>query len=247
MRPAALLLLPAVLAIQAVPVRADGPVADLAVVAGTLVRGDGSSEGPATLLVREGDVLAVVPGSHPGAGSTLLDASGSVVMPGLVDLRTRAGLPENPTEESEEVLPSLSPLDMADPADVDWLRALMGGVTTAALVPGDRAVVGGTVAVVKTDRTLPHAARVVRRSAALKAALGREPAWDNRPVRGGPPRDFYYRRPNDRMGVMAALRAAFRSGVGEIGEALQGGLPVWFTAREEVDLRAALKLGCPCW
>jgi imidazolonepropionase-like amidohydrolase len=164
-------------------------------------------------------------------------------MPGLVDLRTRAGLPDNPTEESKEVIPSLSPLDLADPTAIDWLRALMGGVTTAALVPGDRAVVGGTVAVVKTDRSLPHPVRVLRRTAALKAALGREPTWDNRPVRSGPPRNFYYRRPNDRMGVMATLRAAFRAGEGEIGRALGGGLPVWFTARQELDLRAAVRLG----
>jgi len=242
MRPAAWVFLLAILAGFAAPVRADGPVADLAVVAGTLVRGDGSSTGPATLLVTGGEIVGLLQGRHAGAGAALLDASGSVVMPGLVDLRTRAGLPDNPTEESEEVFPSLSPLDLADPTDMDWLRALMGGVTTAALSPGDRAVVGGTVAVVKTDRSLPQAARVLRRSAALKAALGGEPAWGNRAVRHGPPSSFYYRRPNDRMGLMAELRAAFRAGEGEIGEALEGGLPVWFTARAELDLRAALRL-----
>lgn len=240
MRVATCVLLFHLLGIASLSARPTRPEADLAIIAGQAYSGEGEPLGPTTILVAGGRITAVVPGRLPRARE-LIEIPEGAVMPGLIDARSAAGLPADPVEESEEILPEMSPLDMADPWDMAWHRALRSGITTAALVPGDRAVMGGTVAVVRTDPGLPHEDRVLRRRAALKATLGNEAARGNRPVRSGPPSSFFYRRPTNRMGVVAELRSTLaREDLprGEDGRLL----PVWFTAVEEQDLRTAMRL-----
>jgi len=68
------------------------PVAEAATLihAGRLVDGRADrAGGPATIVVADGRIIAVEPGLRaPGPGETLIDLSGSTVLPGLMDMHT---------------------------------------------------------------------------------------------------------------------------------------------------------------
>jgi dihydroorotase len=78
---------------------ADGGAFDLVVRGGTVVAHDGT-EVAADVGVRDGRIVAVAP-SLPGDGAVELDASGCLVLPGLVDLHVH--LREPGGEDAEDV------------------------------------------------------------------------------------------------------------------------------------------------
>jgi imidazolonepropionase-like amidohydrolase len=185
------------------------------------------------------------------AGTAFVHAEGLWVVPGFVDLRTSAGRSHSANEESSEVTPAFSALDLVDPGDAGFQQALESGVTSVAISPGARAVIGGTTAIVKTDdRALGH--RLLALRAALSATLGYEPTFGNRAPRWGAPRGYYYRRPGNRMGLSAELeRSFFTAREGRIDDpitasimsaAMEGTLPVTFRARKDQDIRTVLRL-----
>ncbi|MFN2506337.1 MAG: dihydroorotase [Acidimicrobiales bacterium] len=75
-------------------------VADLLIKGGRVVDATGSRG--ADVLVRDGVVVAVGPGLTAAPGSTVLDAGGSVVAPGLVDLHTHLRQPGREEVETVE-------------------------------------------------------------------------------------------------------------------------------------------------
>ena len=85
-----------------------------------------------------------------------------------------------------------------------------GGVTTVAVSPGGRAVIGGRVGVLKTNPGRLDD-RVLSRDAGLFVTLGLEPPMGNRLARFERPQGLYFRRPGNRMGVVAELRRAFQA------------------------------------
>jgi len=189
---------------------------------------------------------------NPAAqGTDFVDAKGLWVVPGFVDLRSSAGLPFFSNEESSEITPAFSALDLVDPSDPRFQQALEAGVTSVAISPGGRAVIGGLTAVIKTDdRALGY--RLVSLGAALSATLGYEPTFGNRAPRRGSPTGYYYRRPGNRMGLVAELERAFfavregqfadEAGAQVMTAAMEGRIPVTFRARKDQDIRTALRL-----
>ena len=61
----------------------------------------------------------------------MIDASNSVVMPGLVDANARYGLRGDANEQSLEITPGFCILDAIDPHSLQFQRATRLGVTTA--------------------------------------------------------------------------------------------------------------------
>lgn len=223
---------------------------DLTVLADRVLAPEPLAAGPRAIVIRGGRIVSVDPGAATASGPTL-DARGQVVVPGLVDLRSGAGLPASPNEEAVEVSPSLHALDFVDPASPELERARAAGITTVAVAPGGRAVIGGLVAVLKTDDR-PLRERVLSREAALFLTLGVEPPMGNRLARFQRPSGLYFRRPGNRMGGVAEVRRAFHlASVGEgdprdvatLRDAAAGRLPVFVRARVEADILTALRLG----
>jgi imidazolonepropionase-like amidohydrolase len=156
-----------------------------------------------TVLIRKGRIEAVIPSGPVSANYEVLDATGRVVLPGLIDARTSVGLfgdgsgfqnadHEELTDPDAAWVRAIDALNPADPAFADAREA---GVTTVLTGPGTTNVAGGLSAVVKTAGDTVEA-MLVRQPAALQIGLGR------------PPVDAY--RDKDkvrtRMGVAALLR-----------------------------------------
>lgn len=204
---------------------------------------------------RDGTIVAGPVGS--GTPIPILDARGFVVVPGFVDLRSPAGLGDS-NEEGSEVTPDLRASDLVDWDDPGFDAALASGVTTAVVAPGGRAVIPGVAEAVKTDgasstlhapATALGADSLLRPGAALLLTLGDEPSFGNRLARFQMPSGLHYRRPGNRMGVVSEIRRAFLAAKdGSVGaspslrRALAGGLPTWWRARTEQDIRTAVRL-----
>jgi imidazolonepropionase-like amidohydrolase len=111
------------------------------------------------LLVANGKIVAVGEESKVKIprGATVEDATGKVVMPGIVDSHSHIGIGPNPTvsesgdvnESTGPIQPGLRALDAIDPADPNIRMATAGGVTTANIMPGSGNVMGGQTAYVK--------------------------------------------------------------------------------------------------
>ena len=111
------------------------------------------------LVVANGKIVAV---GEEGKikiphGATVEDATGKIVMPGVVDSHSHIGIIANPmaedsgdaNESSGPIEPGLRALDAIDPADPNIRMATAGGITSANIMPGSGNVMGGQTAYVK--------------------------------------------------------------------------------------------------
>lgn len=121
-----------------------------------------TAAGPAitnsVLVVHKGKIVAVGgPDTAIPAGADVLDASGQVIIPGLVDTHSHIGLFNRPgtpggsdgNEGSGSVQPALRALDAIWHEDPGIRMALAGGITTANIMPGSGNVIGGQTLYVK--------------------------------------------------------------------------------------------------
>ena len=155
------------------------------------------------VLVGEGRIEAVVPPGEVPSDCERLDATGRIVLPGLIDARTSAGLFGDGTgfqnADYEELTDPdtawVRAIDALNPADSVVADAREAGITTLLTGPGITNVTGGLSAVVKTTGDTVQA-MLVREPAGLQIGLGR------------PPVDAYRARDKlwTRMGVVGLLR-----------------------------------------
>lgn len=230
----------------------------------TVWPGDGPAIEDAVVVVRNGRIEAMDRGLAIPDGATVIDVPGKFITPGLVDAAFDGAISAlDANEQGTEVTPSLRVLDALDPQNPAFARVRNGGVTTVHLMPGTRNVIGGLSAVVQTWAKDPQS-MLVRDEVSLRMVLGAEPSGGNRAIRGGNVDSIYYRRPTSRMGVIWAARRAFYDAKEHLAESpggvrvtrttqelrdlsvlarvLQGTLPLVTTARNEQDLRTALRL-----
>ena len=159
-----------------------------------------------TVLIVNGRIAAVGVGVEVPAGAEVVDVTGSVVMPGIIDAMSYFGVAgedmnEVPTPLTPElrIIEAFSPFGdfgVGEAGDIRVRELLSGGVTATYIGPGDATVIGGQGAVVKTA-----GARfddlIVREPAAIDITLGGRPAATYREQS---------RSPSTRMAVVAQLR-----------------------------------------
>jgi len=160
------------------------------------------------ILVEGGKIVEVGRDVRIPEGAEVIDATGKVVMPGLVEAHCHIGIIEESVgwagsdgnEATDPVTPHLRAIDAIKAnADEKGLQAaLETGVTTAQILPGSANVIGGTGVVVKTAPKTTVDEMVLRNPSGLKVALGENP----RRVYG----QGLKRMPATRMGVAALLR-----------------------------------------
>ncbi|MEC7724660.1 MAG: amidohydrolase family protein, partial [Planctomycetota bacterium] len=229
---------------------------------GTLLIGDGQqSVTDAWLYVRDGKVQRVSK-TAPTDDTPVVDASGKVVMPGIVAVDSDLA----PSRDSEyQVTPDAYAVDAFD-FERAWRAALEGGVTSAYLSPGRSRLVSGQGAVVKlagtdlVERVLTDEAclRVNFGPAALRAPRVFEPTAH--PTDEDPLEPARIQTPTSRISMLAELRALFAAasdkdpGPGGQGPAehryderalrmvLQGKMPMRASAQTAGDIRRALQL-----
>ena len=135
-----------------------------------------------TVIMQGDKIKEVLAGVLKPPGYTVIDATGRVVVPGLIDAHSHLGIVEEVFREegddcneiTDPVTPHLRVIDAVNPADIGFRDALSGGVTTVVVAPGSANVLGGEMAAVKTAGSLIDE-MVVRFPVGLKAALGENP------------------------------------------------------------------------
>src|SRR5207248_1340276 len=126
-------------------------------------------------------------------GATVVDVSGKVLIPGLVDTHSHIGIWPRPhvpahndgNEGSGPVQAGLRAEDALFPDDPGIRMALAGGVTTANVMPGSGNVIGGQTLYVKLRGRTVAAMRVRggKVLGGLKMANGENPKrfnWDRK-------------------------------------------------------------------
>ena len=183
---------------------------DVAITGGRVVPVEGDVIDQGTVLVTDGRVAAVGAASDvtlPQNAQTI-DAAGLWVLPGFVETHAHIGIDEEGegwagkdyNETADPNAARLRAIDGINPADLGFVDALSGGVTTAVIKPGSGNPIGGQTVAIKTwGRTQEE--MLLKEPCSMKSALGENPK----------------RKPGDqaqlpitRMGVAAQIREAFR-------------------------------------
>jgi len=151
------------------------------------------------ILCEDGKILEV--GTALRDADQEIDATGLVVIPGIIDAHSHIGTMSTVTEEAdnnEMTNPATADVSIVyayDPESDDVRRAVQAGITTVGLAPGSGNVVGGEVVAMKTVGDNPFD-MIVKRPIALKCATGFNP----KNVYG--PKD---QRPLTRMGIAQVI------------------------------------------
>ncbi|MFF5992926.1 amidohydrolase [Prauserella flavalba] len=180
-----------------------------AITGGYVVPVDGDPIDGGTVLMDGGRIVAVGPEADVDIpdGATLIDASGSWVLPGFIDAHAHLGVHEegegwsgNDTNEMTDPNGArFRAIDGIDPYEVGFDDALAGGVTSVVIKPGSGNPIGGQTVGVKTwGRTVLD--MLFAEGISVKSALGENPKriWGEQK-----------KTPSTRLGVAAILREAF--------------------------------------
>ncbi|HEX4722502.1 MAG TPA: amidohydrolase [Pseudonocardiaceae bacterium] len=182
---------------------------DVAITGGYVVPVDGEPVDGGTVLIRDGKIAAVGTAADVDVpdGVTEVDAAGCWVLPGFVESHAHVGVHEDgegwagrdTNEMTDPVGARFRALDGINPADIGFLDALSGGVTSSVVKPGSGNPIGGrTIAIKNWGRTVDE--MVFRDKVSVKSALGENP----KRVYGDKGKT-----PSTRLGVASVIRDAF--------------------------------------
>ena len=156
-----------------------------------------------SILVKDGKIAAVGPDLAAPEGIAVIDATGLVAMPGIIDTHSHMAIQGGVNEMTLSIVPEIRVADVVDGDDPTIYRALAGGTTTARLLHGSANTIGGQDVVIKLRHGLSGRDLILRddkRPQGVKFALGENVTR----TRG--------RFPNTRMGVEATIERAFLEG-----------------------------------
>ena len=177
----------------------------------TVLTGTGKRYEPGFVLLKYGWIAEVGPGDGPtpSEGTVVVDAQGQFVTPGIIDPHSHIGVYPVPktvahddgNELTDPITAGARAEDAFWPQDPAIERAVAGGVTTIAVLPGSGNLIGGRGVVL---HLLPaRGARAMRFPGApeiLKMACGENPKRTYREQK---------RAPYSRMGNLRGMRDAF--------------------------------------
>ncbi|MGI6492258.1 MAG: amidohydrolase [Pelotomaculum sp.] len=179
----------------------------LAIVGGKIITMAGAVIEKGTVLIEGDKISGVLEGITVPRDAEVIEATGKVVMPGLIDAHCHVGIAEeiyreegaDANEITDPVTPHLRAIDAINPADLAFGDALSGGVTTVVTGPGSANIIGGEMAALKTHGIVVDE-MLVSFPAGLKAALGENPKRSYGANK---------KMPATRMAAAALLREAF--------------------------------------
>ena len=101
------------------------------------------------LVVHKGKIVSVgARGSSIPAGADVIDVTGKVIMPGLVDSHSHLGGPQG-GDASAALNPDARAMDAVNPTSDGFKKALAGGITTINIMPGSGHLMSGQTIYVK--------------------------------------------------------------------------------------------------
>src|SRR5215471_3613464 len=178
----------------------------VAIVGGLVLPITGEPIEGGTVLVRDGKIAAVGRGVDVPSGVDVVDATGSWVLPGLIEAHGHVGVHEeaegwagsDTNEMTDPVTANVRAIDAINPADLGFRDAVSGGVLAVNVNPGSGNPIGGqTVALKCWGRTVDEMA--LRQPSGMKSALGENP----KRVYGE-----QKKTPSTRLGTAAVIRGA---------------------------------------
>lgn len=159
-----------------------------------------------TLLIDAGRIEALGEDIQVPEGAEIVDVSGKVVMPGLIDAHCHTGIfadgvglaESDGNEMTDPITPHLRAIDAIHPEDIGFQDLRQAGVTTINAGPGSGNLIGGQFACLKTKKAATIEEMVIMAPSGMKMALGENP----KRVYGG-----QKKFPSTRMGNAAQLRS----------------------------------------
>jgi imidazolonepropionase-like amidohydrolase len=157
-----------------------------------------------TILIKGGKITAVGADVTVPAGATVIDASGRVVTPGLIDAHSHTAVEDGVNECTNIVTAEVRVADVLDPRDINLYRELAGGLTSANVLHGSCNSIGGQNATIKLRYGAASGEDLLFKGAppGIKFALGENPKFAG-------PGGAVKRYPATRMGVEVSIRNAF--------------------------------------
>ena len=164
------------------------PPEKVALTGGRIIPVVGETIAKGTVLIERGKIVALGETVEIPFDAKVIDVSGKVVFPGMIDAHTWRGL--DIPNESRPVTPQLSAYDGIDPSRMAFEDMLRNGITTVHVIQANNTVIGGVGWIVRPIG-LSLAEMTVAEEIALKISIT-------------PKRGF------DRLRQMATLRETFR-------------------------------------
>src|SRR5438445_8134034 len=147
---------------------------DLLINAAKVYTMTGPPLAPGAVLVSNGKIVQVGSKLTAPAGAKVIDLGSGVLMPGLVDPYSSAGIAHSQAEMTKEITPDYRVLTAVDWRSRAFGEQLDDGTTCLGLCPGTDAVFAGLACAVKTA-----ARRVVKKETGLVIAMASDPASGN--------------------------------------------------------------------
>ena len=157
-----------------------------------------------TILVEDKKIKAIGADVVIPEGAEVINASGKVIMPGIIDAHSHIGIFEegmgfegaDGNEMTSPSTPHLRALDAINPMDTAFKEAYQGGITTVVSGPGSANVIGGLGVAIKTYGKIIDE-MVILAPTGLKCAYGENPKRVYSSQK---------KMPSTRMGTAAVMR-----------------------------------------
>ena len=174
------------------------PASSLAIKAGTIFPISGPAFSDGVILIENGKIKSIGRDIPIPAGVPVVDAGEFTVMPGLVSARSHVGITSNwrmqssVNEPSKSVVPELEVKHAVEPQAPLFTFARELGITSVMVTPGDRNVMGGQGAVLKTEGSVVDK-MIIKDRAVMVFGVGASAKRKDQ-------------MPSTRMGIAALLR-----------------------------------------
>jgi imidazolonepropionase-like amidohydrolase len=128
----------------------------------TVLTGTDKELASASVLMKDGKIVAVGTNIDVPAGTRVIDGKGKFVTPGIIDIHSHLGVYPSPSNEATQdgneatkpTTPEVRSENSVWPQDPGFTRALAGGVTALEPLPGSANLIGGRAVTLKNVPSL---------------------------------------------------------------------------------------------
>lgn len=156
------------------------------------------------ILISKGKISKIGKGLSAPSGTSIIDAAGKHITPGLIDAHSHTAITGGVNESGQAITAEVRIADVINSDDINIYRQLAGGITAVNQLHGSANAIGGQNSVIKMRwGMLPEQLKFEGAIPGIKFALGENPKQSNWGDRNTT------RYPQTRMGVEQIIRDEF--------------------------------------